>query len=349
MTYWLLPLIYLIKYQYFMTNILLTGGAGYIGAHMTKMLKANGFGVVVIDNLSTGCRDNVLTDLFYEGDISDQKLVNQILEDFKIDAVMHFAATTDIAGSYSSPQKYYENNFKNTQKFLDTLLSQNVHKFIFSSTCAVYGNPQTEYIMETHQLEPINSYGASKLMAEQLIQEYHQHQNLHYYTLRYFNACGADPESIIGETHNPETHLIPLAIQTALGLNPKLNIFGNNHATPDGTAVRDYIHVMDVCKAHLLALNKLLDSSAICGEYNLGVGKGYSVKEVIEAVEQITKRTVPVHMVSKREYEASSLMANNEKAKKELQWTPSTADLLDMVKHAYHWELKKIGQSILVS
>jgi UDP-glucose-4-epimerase GalE len=319
-----------------MKNILIVGGAGYIGSYMCKYLAKNGYHPIVLDNLVYGHRQAVKWGPFIAGQMADTKLLDQIFTEHPIAAVMHFAAFCYVGESVEDPGKYYQNNVAATITLLEEMLKKNIKNFIFSSSCAVYGEPVEIPITEQHQYNPINPYGRSKLMVEQILQDFRAAYGLEYVALRYFNAAGADPEGEIGEEHNPETHLIPLVLKTALGQRETINIFGDDYATKDGTCIRDYIHIDDLAQAHLLALDRLLNGLP-GGQYNLGNGDGYSVKEVIEVARNITSKQIPAKIVKRRPGDPAVLIGSSAKAFKELGWKPQFADLNAIVETAWQW------------
>ena len=319
-----------------MKNILIVGGAGYIGSYMCKYLAKNGYHPIVLDNLVYGHRQAVKWGPFIAGQMADTKLLDQIFKEHSIAAVMHFAAFCYVGESVEDPGKYYQNNVAATITLLEEMLKKNIKNFIFSSSCAVYGEPVEIPITEQHPYNPINPYGRSKLMVEQILEDFRAAYGLEYVALRYFNAAGADPEGEIGEEHNPETHLIPLVLKTALGQRETINIFGDDYATKDGTCIRDYIHIDDLAQAHLLALDRLLNGLP-GGQYNLGNGDGYSVKEVIEVARNITSKQIPAKIVERRPGDPAVLIGSSEKAFKELGWKPQFADLNAIVETAWQW------------
>ena len=316
-------------------RILVCGGAGYIGSNMTALLAAEGHTPIVFDNLSKGHRGAVRQAEIVEGDLADHDLLVETLKAQRIEAVMHFAAWIEVGESVADPLKYYRNNFSNTQNLLSAMEATDVGKFVFSSTAAVYGMPKTVPITEDLPKDPINPYGHSKWAVERMCQYQSQTGRLHYAALRYFNACGAGDDGGRGEDHRPESHLIPLIIQAAQGKRPDIKIFGTDYDTPDGTCIRDYIHIDDLCRAHLLALNKLDD----CAEqvYNLGNGQGYSVREVIETVKRVSGKDFKVVETDRRPGDPGILTSNAAKAKRELGWTPEKPELEMMVASAWKW------------
>lgn len=320
-----------------MAKVLVVGGAGYIGSHMVKMLLAEGHQVVVLDNLSNGYRDAVLGGEFIEGDMGDEGLLEQLFTSHKIDAVMHFAAFIEVGESVTDPMKYYHNNVVNTLVLLNAMVKHSVTRLIFSSTAAVYGEPEYSPIDEQHPMLPINPYGKGKLMVEKLLEDYDRAYGLKSVSLRYFNAAGADPDGELGERHNPESHLIPLILQAASGRRESIYIFGSDYDTPDGTCVRDYIHIVDLCTAHLKAVERLL-SGANSAAFNLGNGNGFSVQHVIDCARKISGKPIKVVEAERREGDPGVLVARSEKAKEELGWVPRYDEIDMIIEHAWRWE-----------
>lgn len=323
-------------------TVLVIGGAGYIGSHMVGYLLDHGRDCVVLDNLSTGFSDSVPNKVpFYQGDLADNTILDRIFENHDIAAVMHFAAFSQVGESVQQPQKYYDNNLAKTLLLLDVMVKHNVKQFVFSSTAAVYGNPVQDYIDEHHPVNPINPYGRSKVAVEWVLQDYAQAHGLNSVCLRYFNAAGAQPNASNGERHDPETHLIPLVLQAASGRRPHINVFGSDYATEDGTCVRDYIHILDLAQAHLLALNWLIQQpSGTYRAFNLGNGNGYSVQQVIDAVKQVTGVDFAVLQAERRTGDPDVLVASAELAKQELGWRPEYPQLEVIIEHAWAWEQK---------
>lgn len=317
--------------------ILVAGGAGYIGSHTLKQL-AKKYQTVTFDNLCAGHRENVKWGMFFEGDLADIESLRNCFRENAITAVMHFCAFANVGESVKEPEKYYQNNVANTLNLLSVMREFGVSYFIFSSTCATYGNPTTLTLSETHPQNPVNPYGTSKLMVEKIVKDYAHAYGIKYGFLRYFNAAGADPDGEIGEAHDPETHLIPLAIYAAQKKRDKLTIFGDDYPTSDGTCIRDYIHVNDLAKAHISALDHLKKGHENI-ELNLGTGVGYSVREIIAAVEKITGLPVPYEMGPRREGDPAVLVADNKKAKDVLGWEP-TFTLEQIVQTAWQWHNK---------
>jgi len=318
-------------------KILVVGGAGYIGSHMVKQLVKAGNEVITLDNLSYGYRDAVKYGEFIEGDLGDDTVLDAIFKPGDIDAVMHFAGFIQVGESVIKPSMYYHNNVVNTHVLLDAMLRHEVKNFIFSSTAAIFGEPDYTPIDEKHNKQPINPYGHSKLMIEQVLDDYDKAYDLRSTCLRYFNAAGADPEGELGERHVPETHLIPLILQAASGRREDIKVFGDDYATDDGTCVRDYIHINDLCEAHSLALQKMMkeDKSA---RYNLGNGKGFSVKQVIDVAKEVSGNDFKVSIEPRRAGDPAVLVADATLAKQELNWQPKFAELKDIVQTAWQWE-----------
>lgn len=317
-------------------NILVTGGAGYIGSHAVRRLKQEGFETLVLDNLVYGHRQFVSPDDLTVGDLASPDVLEQIFTRNSVDAVMHFAAYAFVGESVDNPAKYYTNNVAATLNLLDAMRRHTVSRFIFSSTCATYGVPQEVPITESHPQAPINPYGQTKLMVEQILRDYARAYGLKFAALRYFNAAGADVEGGIGEDHTPETHLIPLALDAALGRRPHISIYGTDYPTPDGTCVRDYIHVTDLADAHVLALRYLLNGGE-SDAFNLGNGNGFSVREVIAAAEKVSGKKIAVVEAPRRAGDPSVLVGSAEKAKRVLGWTPEFLTIDRIVETAWAW------------
>jgi UDP-glucose 4-epimerase len=320
-------------------NILVTGGAGFIGSHCCKALHRKGYIPVTIDNLIYGHRENVRWGSFYQGDAGDSRILDRIFKDNKIDAVMHFAAFAYVGESVTDPQKYYANNVKNTINLLQSILENNVRFFIFSSTCATYGMPQKLPLYENHRRQPISPYGKSKYMIEEILADYHTAYDFEFISLRYFNAAGADPESEIGEKHDPETHLIPLILDVAKGRSEAIRVFGTDYETADGSCIRDYIHVSDLADAHILALEKLMDGSS-SDFINLGTGSGFSVLQSIETASRVTGKNIPHIAADRRPGDPAVLTASNEKARRILGWKPRYTQLDEIIQTAWNWHKK---------
>jgi UDP-glucose-4-epimerase GalE len=315
--------------------VLVTGGAGYIGSHACKALARAGYRVVVFDNLLAGHRSAVKWGELVEGDITDAQAVTAALQQHEIGAVMHFAAFLDVGESARNPVKYYRNNVGGALSVLEAMVAAGVKHFVFSSTCATYGEPIETPITETHPQRPINSYGESKLAVERALPHFELAYGIHSVALRYFNASGDDPDGEIGEDHSPEIHIIPRAIEAATG-GRGLQVFGNDYPTPDGTCLRDYIHVSDLADAHIKALELIVETGR-SGAYNLGTGQPHSVLEVIGAVARATGREVPWTLAPRRPGDPAVLYAGAHKARAELHWTPRFADLDAIVASAWNW------------
>ncbi len=319
-------------------KIFVTGGAGYIGSHVVKALGKKGYEILVYDNLSTGHKEAVLYGKLVKGDLSDKDLLKRTLSEFKPDAVMHFAAFIEVAESVRKPLKYYRNNTSNTINLLEAMLETGVNNFIFSSTAAVYGNPENVPVKEDAPVKPINPYGQSKAFVEKILQDLDKaEKDFRYVSLRYFNASGADPEEGLGESHNPETHLIPLILKTAKGERKSIKIFGTDYPTPDGTCIRDFIHVNDLAEAHILALEYLLNGGK-SDVFNCGYGHGYSVKDVVETAKKVTGIDFPVKETGRREGDPAVLIADSTKLKKKLNWKPKYDNLEFIIQTAWNWE-----------
>ncbi|WP_017663316.1 UDP-glucose 4-epimerase GalE [Baaleninema simplex] len=326
-------------------TILVTGGAGYIGSHAVLALKDAGYEVLVLDNLVYGHRDLLETVLkveFVVGDTTDRPLLDRLFQTHDIAAVMHFAAYIFVGESVTDPAKYYHNNVVGTLTLLEAMRSASVDKFVFSSTCATYGIPQFMPLTEDHPQTPINPYGYSKLFVEQMLSDFDTAYGLKSVRFRYFNAAGADPQGRLGEDHDPETHLVPLVLQAALGTRESIAIFGTDYDTPDGTCVRDYIHVCDLAQAHVLGLEYLLKGGR-SQTFNLGNGNGFSVKEVIEVAREVTGREIPVKLGERRSGDTPVLVGSSAKAREILGWQPQYAELHDIVAHAWQWHQKRHG------
>lgn len=323
-----------------MKTILVAGGAGYIGSHTVKYLLKNDYNVVVLDNLVYGHREAVLTPNFEQVDLNDKAEVDKVFKKYDIDAVIHFAAYTYVGESVTKPQKYYWNNVVNTLNLLDVMVENNVKNIVFSSTCATYGNPLYTPIDEKHPQAPINPYGKTKLMMEQIMADYEAAYGLKYVALRYFNAAGGDKDGQLGESHDPETHIIPLVLQAIKGERENITVFGTDYETPDGTCIRDYIHVEDLADAHMKAVEHLfVTQKSDC--INLGTGIGNSVKEIIQASEEVTGQKVPVKYGERRVGDPAKLYAVNTKAKEVLGWNPIYTDIKEIIKTAWTWESNK--------
>lgn len=319
-----------------MKHVLVTGGAGYIGSHACKALAAAGYVPVSFDNLVYGHEWAVQWGPLVQGDILDREALDAALLQWKPVAVMHFAAFAYVGESVSNPGKYYRNNVAGSLNLLEAMRDHGIDKFIFSSTCATYGVPDVVPIPETLPQHPINPYGASKLMIEQMLRDFDVAHGLRSISLRYFNAAGADPDGETGESHDPETHLVPLVLDAAAGTRPEIVVFGDDYDTPDGTCIRDYIHVTDLADAHVLALGAL-ESSSPTTAYNLGNGRGFSVKEVIESARAVTGREVPVRFGERRPGDPPRLVGDATRIRQVLGWKPRHSDLADMIGTAWRW------------
>lgn len=334
--------------QTMVPQILVTGGAGYIGSHMVKMLLDAAYGVVVLDDLSSGYVDSIVGGHFVKGSIADTALVRNVMEKHQIAAVMHFASCIQVGESVLDPSKYYRNNFSNTVLLLDAMRACDVKRFIFSSSAAVYGEPVSVPISERHPIRPLNPYGRSKWMVEQLLEDYGRAYDFSFVTLRYFNAAGAHPSGFLGERHEPETHLIPLVLRVASGRESSIKVFGSDYDTPDGTCIRDFVHVVDLCEAHLLALKGLLNGAASTA-VNLGNGSGFSVHEVIQAAERVTGRSIRTVMSPRRAGDPARLVADSAKAREFLGWRPQFDKLDTIIEHAWVWEQRQlVGERLIV-
>ena len=320
-------------------KILVVGGAGYIGSHMIKRFQSTDHQIDVLDNLSTGFKENSQNYKLHICDLSNKKQVHKILKENKYEMVMHFASSINVGESYDHPMKYYENNVINTLNLLECMIDLKILNFIFSSTAAVYGEPESIPIKEEQNLSPINPYGKTKSVVENILSDYDKSYGLKYISLRYFNACGAHIDGTIGERHNPETHLIPLILQTASGRRNNFKIYGDDYKTKDGTCVRDYIHVMDIAEAHLLSLEKLIQTQS-SDIYNIGNKQGYSVREIIDMVEEITQIKIPYKISEKRKGDPAELIADNSKITEKLNWRARYSDLNTIINTAWEWEKK---------
>ncbi len=324
---------------------MITGGAGYIGSHMVAALGEQGYDVLVYDNLSTGYRDSLLFGKLVIGDLGDKALLRKSLRDFRPDAVMHFAAFIQVGESVKEPLKYYQNNSINAVNLLDAMMAEEIQNFIFSSTAAVYGFPKRTPIVEREPINPINPYGSAKAFVEQVLLDLSLAKDFRYASLRYFNAAGADPQARIGERHNPETHLIPLVLKAAKGERENVVIYGNDYPTPDGTCIRDYIHVMDLVDAHMRALQYLFEGNK-SEVFNCGYGHGYSVRQVLDVIRSVTGIDFPVRESQRREGDSPILVADSSKLKQRLDWKPRFDDLKYIIKTAWDWEKKVGGRSL---
>lgn len=318
-------------------SILVLGGAGYIGSHTALALVKAGRDVVVADNLETGFRAAVPDAArFYEGDIRDRAFVDRLLEQERIDGVIHFAANSQVGESMVKPLKYYDNNLCGTKTLLESMVAHGVDKIVFSSTAATYGEPERVPILETDRTCPTNCYGETKLAMEHMMKWVSAAHGLHFVALRYFNACGAEPDASIGEAHNPETHLIPLILQVPQGKRSHISVFGKDYPTPDGTCIRDYIHVCDLAQAHILALDYLMQGGQN-DVFNLGNGVGFSVLEVLEEARRVTGHPIPAKIEDRRAGDPAQLIASSDKAKTVLGWKPEYDSLQTIIETAWAW------------
>ena len=324
-------------------TILVTGGAGYIGSHAVKALIGAGYEVIVLDNLVYGHRELVEEVLKVElivGDINDRPLLDKLFASRNIAAVMHFSAYAYVGESVTDPAKYYRNNVVGTLTLLEAMIAASIKQFVFSSTCATYGVPHTVPITEDHSQNPINPYGATKLMVERILQDFDVAYGLKSVYFRYFNAAGADPTGLLGEDHNPETHLLPLVLMAALGKRDSVAIFGTDYPTPDGTCIRDYIHVTDLADAHILGLEYLLNGGST-NVFNLGNGQGFSVKEAIDTAKIVTGREIKVVMSDRRPGDPPILVGSSDKARNILGWEPKYPALKEILTHAWKWHQQR--------
>lgn len=324
-----------------MAEILVTGGAGYIGSHACKALAAAGYSPVVFDSLVYGHEWAVQWGPLETGDLNDRDRLEALFSKYNFEAVMHFAAYAYVGESVENPGKYYRNNVGGSLNLLEAMVAHGVDKIVFSSTCATYGEPELIPIPETHPQQPINPYGASKLMVERMLADFDLAHGLKYVALRYFNASGADPDGEVGEAHDPETHLIPLVLDAAAGLRASITVNGDDYDTPDGTCIRDYIHVSDLADAHVLALNALLNGGQ-SARYNLGNGHGYSIREVIDTVIQVTGNDVPVSTGPRRVGDPDRLIGDAGLIRHELGWQPRFGDLGSIIETAWQWHQKQL-------
>lgn len=325
--------------------ILVTGGAGYVGSHTNKLLHQHGYDTLVYDNLEYGHAECSKWGTLVQGDLADRDGLRTLFESNRITAVMHFAAYTYVGESVDQPEKYYRNNVANTLNLLDAMVEHGVRFLVFSSTCAVYGNPNRIPISEDHPLDPISPYGRSKRMVETILQDVTAAHDIQYASLRYFNAAGADPEGEIGEWHDPETHLIPLVLDAALGKRESVKIFGTDYDTPDGTCIRDYIHVTDLAAAHVAALDHLRKTGK-SDVFNLGNGNGFTVRQVIDEATRVTGRTIRVEETGRRPGDPSTLIGSSDKARRVLGWAPRFAGLTEIISTAWAWQ-KRLHNEIL--
>jgi UDP-glucose 4-epimerase len=322
-------------------KVLVTGGAGYIGSHMGRALLRHGAEVVTFDNLSNGHRESA-NGTFVEGDVTNRRDLAGVFAKHRFDAVMHFASLIQVGESVQRPFEYYRVNFTGSLLLLHAMRDAGVRRFVFSSSAAIFGEPRYTPIDEAHPAQPINPYGFTKWAVERALGDFDRAYGVRSVSLRYFNAAGADPDGDLGERHDPETHLIPLVLQAASGRRSNVTIYGTDYPTADGTCVRDYIHVDDLCQAHWLALERLLREDA-SSAYNLGNGEGFSVRQIIATAEQVTAKTLPTVLGPRRAGDAAVLVADSKKAVAELGWQPKYTDLATIVRHAWAWERKLAG------
>lgn len=316
-------------------RILVSGGAGYVGSHAARVLDRAGHDVWVYDNLSQGHRSAALPGRLIEGELTDRARLEATLGERQIDAVMHFAANALVGESVANPAKYYQNNVVATLSLLEAMRAADVKRIVFSSTTATYGQPERMPITEDTPQQPINPYGFTKLVIERALTDYAAAYGFGFAALRYFNAAGASPDGDLGEDHDPETHLIPLVLEVALGQRPEITVFGDDYPTPDGTCIRDYVHVDDLAGAHLLALDKLQPGTNLC--LNLGTGRGYSVQEVIDACRRVTGHAIPAKIGARRPGDPAELVADATRARAELGWQPRYLDVTEIVETAWRW------------
>lgn len=319
-------------------HILITGGAGYIGSHTCKALAKAGYLPVVYDNLVYGHEWAVKWGPLEKGDITDRARLDEVIMKYQPSAVIHFAAYAYVGESVIDPGKYYRNNVAGSLTILEAMRDHGIDKIIFSSTCATYGVPEAIPMHEDHPQNPVSPYGASKLMIERMLKDFESAHDIRSIVLRYFNAAGADPDAEIGEDHDPETHLIPLILDVALGKRPDITVFGDDYDTPDGTCIRDYIHIADLAQAHLLGLDAL-EQGIPAASYNLGNGQGFSVKDVIDTASMVTDRKIPVVIGPRRAGDPARLVGDSRKISKELGWKPQYNDLETIIETAWHWTL----------
>jgi UDP-glucose 4-epimerase len=318
-------------------NVLVVGGAGYIGSHMVKLLLDRGHSVFVLDDFSTGHRDAILGGVVMEGDIGERAVLDRVFCSHRFDGVIHFASLIQVGESVEKPDAYYRNNFVNTLNLVEAMLGHGIKKLIFSSSAAVYGEPEYVPIDERHPTNPVSPYGMSKLMVERMLADVGRAYGLQSVSLRYFNAAGADPDGLLGERHDPETHLIPIVLQAASGRRQEVQVFGRDYDTPDGTCIRDYVHVADLCEAHLLALT-YLERGGHTDAFNLGNGSGFSVQEVIDTARRVMERPSRVADAPRRSGDPARLVADSSRAREVLGWTPRYGSLERIVEDAWRWE-----------
>ncbi|MBE1284504.1 MAG: UDP-glucose 4-epimerase GalE [Rhodobacteraceae bacterium] len=323
-----------------MTNILVTGGAGYIGSHACKALKAAGFTPVTYDNLVTGWEEAVKFGPFEKGDLLDRARLDEVFATYKPAAVMHFAALSQVGEAMRQPGQYWHNNVGGSLSLLEASVAAGCTKFVFSSTCATYGDQDNVVLDESAPQLPLNAYGASKRAIEDMLRDFEAAYGLKHVVFRYFNVAGADPEAEVGEFHRPETHLVPLVLDAIDGKRDALTVFGDDYATPDGTCIRDYVHVCDLVDAHVLGLNWLLRDGKPSRVFNLGTGSGFSVREVMDQAEQVTGKAVPHVIGARRAGDCTKLVSGSTRAEAELGWTPKRSDMATMIADAWAWHKK---------
>lgn len=322
-------------------HILICGGAGYIGSHMAKMLAGHGHAITIFDNLSTGHRKAVKWGTFIHGDLLNRDTLTELFDSSQFHGVMHFSARSLVSESMRDPALYYQNNVVGTFNLLEAMRRHGVGKFVFSSSAAVYGNPLTDLINEGHSRNPINPYGETKLIVERMLRDYGASYGLTSVSLRYFNAAGADPTGAIGESHQPETHLIPNVLKAALYGEQKLQVFGNDYHTNDGTCIRDYIHVNDLCQAHLKAFDHMTVQTGKASCFNLGIGRGFSILEIIKTAESIVGQKIPFEYAPPRPGDPPILVADSRLAQNTLGWTPQYTDIAELIETAWQWHCKQ--------
>ena len=320
-------------------KILITGGAGYIGSHANRLMNEKGWETIVLDDLSDGHEESVISGELIVGDFGDRELLDRIMTEHRIDAVMHFAAFASVPDSVIRPSRYYYNNVTNMQTLLDACVDHNIKHFVFSSSAATFGNPHYAPMDEKHPQSPINPYGETKLIGEKLLRDYERAYDIKYCAFRYFCAAGDSKDSVIGEAHNPETHLIPVMIKAVRNGKP-FKVFGNDYDTRDGSCIRDFIHVLDLAEAHYLGLKWIMENER-SNHFNLGSSQGFTVLEMIEALKKVTGRNVPYEIAGRREGDPPVLVASNEKAREILDWNPIYSDIENILIDAWNWEEKR--------
>lgn len=320
-------------------KVLITGGAGYIGSHCSRFFNEKGIETLILDDLSEGHKEAVQGS-FIQGNVGDGNLLDQIFRSHAIEAVIHFAAFTSVGESVKNPSKYFQNNVTNMLTLLNAAVDHHIRYAVFSSSAAVFGEPCTIPVSETHPKEPINPYGETKLIGEMMLRDYERAYGLHSCSFRYFNAAGDAGDALIGESHSPETHLIPIVIQAAMGKRPPMKVFGNDYDTRDGSCIRDYVHVEDLAEAHYLGLSYIMEKQCT-DSFNLGSETGFTVLEIIKTFEELSGLKVPFEIVGRRAGDPAVLVAGNEKAEKLLHWVPRKSDLKTILTDAWHWEQKR--------